>query len=161
MNRQEAARRIVAKAREAMAYTKATTEGDLALILARLRDPAAELTMRERELVADLLEGKRKLRPMHRPPDPKLPIKKRQAAQMYLIMTEGLGLVWKEALYRLGVHYKRDETAIGKWINAEKKRVGPEAWASMKAKAPGWLDGWRDCLEEDAARLLFGPRNKP
>ena len=149
----DAVRDLAAELRAVLARTNAE-RGDLAALVALLRDPGARLDQATRNAIADALEGNL-AKPGHRPPDRLKPLREHQCACFYLMLTIGLGIADKRALKRLADLYGKEEDTLARWINADKKRQGPERWAAMEAKAPSWPARWRHAFEPETARLLF------
>ena len=153
MSDPDAARALAAELKAAAARAKAE-RGDLAPLVALLRDPGARLDQATRATIADALEGKLG-KPGHRPPDRLKLLRQHQCACFFLMLTIGLGIRDKRALGRLAGLYRKKEDTLGRWIEADRKRQGPERWAAMEAKAPEWPGRWRDAFEPEMARLLF------
>jgi hypothetical protein len=109
--------------------------GDRTSLLERLRDPGVELIQPERDLLAAIGEGKVK-RPRGPRRDDDLRAKKMQAAGFFILLTEAIGLLHKEAEGRLADFYGVADTTVHDWIGDEKKRIGLAAWQAKIASAP-------------------------
>jgi hypothetical protein len=133
------ARARVARMRAATAHWQATQAGNLAPLVALLRDHETPLGQRSRELAADVIEGAAK-RAANRPAEYQKALQRWEAARLFVVLTARLGLNKKPAIGRLAVFYGCGDGTIAEWLTTERARLGPDKWAEMEQKAGDFYD---------------------
>ena len=128
---------------------------DRAAFAEHLRNPGYPLTPDElaadRAIAADMIEIKA---PRGAPADPELPTRKREVAQLFVILTEHLGVPEKEASHRLAEAYQIGRGTVREWISQERARLGPDGWQQLIAEAPHYHE-WLDALWFELKEGLF------
>ena len=151
------------EAGEAVARSRATrahwhaTQGDLAPLVALLRDAETALDQLARDTAADAIEGKLK-RGDGRPAERAMAMQRWEAARLFVVLTAHLGLRKKRAKGRLADFYGCGDGTVAEWLTSERARLGPEKWADMEAKAGDHFDFLCEAFHDnEQLRYLLRP----